>query len=127
MLDLFCFDNDIDLTLVIVGGAACILQYEVNRYTEDIDVVVGDFRGFDLQQFGISLVHKDFLNLPDEFVDRLHPVEGFKKIKVFTLDAIDIILTKLGRGNPKDIEDCKEVMRSSQINIPKLIDIFNDS
>jgi len=132
--DEFCGENNLSGNLILIGGAALILNFGSSRGTMDIDsldVGLKDFlstmKWFDLEQFGISLINKDFLNLPDDFLDRIKVVKGFEHIGVYTLGSIDLILSKLGRGNPKDLEDCILIVeKMDDGEIERLKEIFED-
>jgi hypothetical protein len=126
--DEYCYKLGARLTLILIGGAAFILEYDLPRYTNDIDIIsstVINSKGIDFESFGISIVSVGILNLPSDFQSRLHKINGYWN-EIFALDAIDLILLKLGRGDRKDIEDCKYLIESEQVNINELLRIYED-
>ena len=126
LVDKECELENVRLSIIIIGGAACILSYDVPRVTYDIDIVA-NIKSNLFRKYGIDVVSPGILNLSDDYKSRLIPVDnGFKALTVFTLHAIDIILTKIGRGSPKDIEDCRYLMKNSNIDKILLINIFDD-
>lgn len=124
-LDEECLREDIELRLVIIGGAAFIVSYGLPRATYDIDVI-GRMQSQLLTKYHIEVVNEGILCLPEDYSTRLQAIDGFKKIKVVTLGAIDLILTKIGRGSPKDVDDCKHLLRMGEVNREELIKVFGN-
>ena len=119
------FENN-RISIIIIGRAIFILSYDIPKETHDIDIVA-NIKSNLFRKYGIDVVSPGILNLSDDYVSRLVPVDNdFKALTVFTLHAIDMILTKIGRGSPKDIEDCRYLMKNSNIDKILLKNIFDD-
>jgi len=100
---------------VLVGAAGLILKYNLKKKTGDIDVCVIEvsspkpIRGFGelFSHWGIQMIPEGFLLLPEDYEERLVPVEGLnlKHIELFTLHPVDMAVSKIARGTEKDLND----------------------
>lgn len=107
--DITLLDPSADLyTCIIVGGSALVLMDKIVRSTHDIDSIVSSDRLLPLlEAYNINTnVSSYFINFPEDFKERLVPVDiQTNKIKFFTLSAEDIVVSKLCGGREKDEED----------------------
>jgi len=125
-LDRECQLLGLNMSLVLSGGAAMVLGYQCPMVTFDIDSV-SRIPNYLLDKYGIDFTTKDFLNLPDEYAERIREQYlGLTNLKVFTLSPIDLILSKLGRGSGKDIDDCCYLIKNSNVDVKALVEIFED-
>jgi hypothetical protein len=103
------------------GGFAIKLLFGLPRETADVDIiasVVHDHYAELLKIAGkgspLSDEFKVYLDLvgtiavvPDDYEERLIPVTSpeFEHIRIYVMEPHDIVLAKLGRDAPKDIQD----------------------
>jgi len=101
-----------------VGGTAMTLL-GIKSSTIDIDFnadeeAYGVFKealgsmphGYRIDLYSNGLIFSQ--QLPDDYVDKRLPIEtSFKKLGLYALHPIDIVATKIGRLNERDIEDIK--------------------
>ena len=129
---------DIDLSLEsevsfhCFGGFAITLLYGLPRETSDMDVmsaVVGSHYDelMTLAGNGSALhkKHRVYLDLvgsiatvPDDYEDRLVPrwATALTKVKLYVMEPYDIILSKLNRAAPKDIQDVEHLAKVAEID-----------
>ena len=85
---------------VLVGAAGLMLN-EVSSPKP--------IRGFGelFSHWGIQMIPEGFLLLPEDYEERLVPVEGLnlKHIELFTLHPVDMAVSKIARGTEKDLND----------------------
>jgi hypothetical protein len=121
-----------EITLTCIGGFAVSLHYGLLRSTGDIDVVdvvPGETKAW-LQSFagaGSALhrkhrVHLQIVtvaDLPYAHQDRVIPIgrDRFDRLRLFVLDPMDLVLTKLTRNFDVDIEDAKHLVRSANLDL----------
>ncbi|HUW64518.1 MAG TPA: DUF6036 family nucleotidyltransferase [Spirochaetia bacterium] len=125
-LDEECELLEFRMSLVLSGGAAMVLGYHCPRVTYDIDTLSKVPHSL-LDKYGIDITTKDFLNLPDEYTERIIEQKlGFHNLRVYILNPIDLILSKIGRGSGKDIDDCCYLIKSNKVNVAELITVYED-
>ncbi len=112
--------------ITLVGGSAISLGYNSPRYTFDIDCLPINPEELNEQfkKIGFDVLTSTFLLLPDEYKDRRNEVDGFENIKVYTISAIDLILSKLSRGSYKDQEDCRWLIKNGYVTVEELVKEF---
>ena len=105
-------------SLVAAGGTALTL-YGVKQNTLDIDFVVadGDIRHLKETCSGIGLAADLFFPgivyvnpLPPDYISMSSRFGSFINITLYALNKVDIILTKIGRLNDKDLDDIRACM-----------------
>ncbi|HEX21685.1 MAG TPA: hypothetical protein ENH19_03425 [Actinobacteria bacterium] len=124
--------------IYIIGGSAITLAYSPDNRTSDIDIVGGDK---ELERFGgmnsdlakahgvyISKVYDISFSAPTGWRQRCKKL-GFKliNISVFVADPYDIVLGKLARLEPKDIDDIQSLEKGGFIEPDVLILRLNDN
>ncbi|MBS3137581.1 hypothetical protein J4232_04045 [Candidatus Woesearchaeota archaeon] len=125
------------ITLVAVGGTALCLM-NLKESTKDVDFCAATKQEFEMIKqaskkvktiFKIDLYHTGYifcLQLPDDYIFRARSFpSNFKNISLKTLSPIDIIITKTGRLNQRDIEDIEAVIKNKKVDKIELIDRFN--
>lgn len=59
--------------------------------------------------------------LPDDYVEKRIPVEtSYRNIRLYTLHPLDIVVTKIGRLNDRDIEDIKACIRKQRLTCEQI-------
>lgn len=54
-------------------------------------------------------------------------IKSFGNIKLYTLPLKDIIISKLARGDKRDFEDIKSILKSEKINLRKLAERYKET
>lgn len=100
--------------LIIIGGAALMLKYDLDRPTDDIDSLKIEkrlriFLEKDYDLFRINDKCRGVIMIHYDYEDRLSKLPDvgytFRFLDIFTLSDYDLIITKFGRGDTKDIRD----------------------
>jgi hypothetical protein len=105
---------------VAVGGSVAImLQAELSRATEDIDVVdevPAEVRSLHAeldqlrQLYGLRLTHFQSHFLPAGWEGRLHSLGSFGRLDVSLVDIHDLFLSKLFSPRDKDLADLRVLL-----------------
>lgn len=114
------------------GGFAISLLFGLPRETSDVDVLASAVREQDAELSEVagrgSYLNKRFkvyLDLvgaiavvPDNYEERLIPIDlaAFRHIRLYTLEPHDILLAKLGRDAPKDIQDVRYLAKAANLD-----------
>jgi hypothetical protein len=107
------------LRLEIGGSASLILQCELNRKTEDIDVVdevPAEIRSQHklieelAVRYGLKPTHFQQHYLPSGWQSRLHYFETYGEVRIYLVDPYDVILSKLFSSRTKDLDDVRAVL-----------------
>ncbi len=121
-------------SIVLIGGAGLILKYRLKRATADIDILhpLGETRfmgglGALLAAKGFHVVSESLLLLHPHYEERLKSILDLKNFNVYTLDAHDYAITKIGRCSEKDIDDVILSRLLDGINIEKLKEMYFDA
>lgn len=137
-------DLDREIELFAIGGTAMVLK-NIKESTKDIDFLTTSnhekikelFRLAGLKEKDSSeLCNKWYLNniridifysefimgvaLPDDWRDLSEHIRDIGKLKLYILNWYDIIITKIARSEPRDIEDSIEIIQTQKINFNKL-------
>lgn len=114
------------IMIVAVGGTAMTL-INAKPSTRDVDFTIpgefyGEFQramkdvphGFVVQCWNDGAV---FVNmLPDDYLKRSKPIKtGMKNIKLRVLHPVDIVVTKIGRLNERDVEDIESCIKKFRL------------
>jgi hypothetical protein len=103
-------------SLTIGGSGALILQTDMVRATEDIDVVdevpeaIRELHGDrqELQRLhGLHLAHFQSHYLPKGWEARVHTLGSFGRLQVSVVDVQDVFLSKLFSAREKDVADLR--------------------
>lgn len=113
------------------GAFAITIQFGLPRETSDVDVMSGIVRehhdklvtlaGKDSALHKKHLVYLDVVGaiatVPDNYDERLIPIAApFSKIRFFVMEVHDIVLAKLCRDHPKDIQDVEYLARVTRLD-----------
>ena len=116
-------DKELDkpVTLVAVGGTALTLL-DAKPSTRDVDFTLPSVdyvefnkvlkripHGFEVQCWKDCQVFSQFL--PDDCIKKSVPIRKTKNIDLRALRPVDIVVTKIGRLEPKDKQDIESCIR----------------
>ncbi len=113
------------ITLIAVGGTAMtLLDLKVSTMDIDFTLPSNDKAEFDrvrnVVPHGFKIdVYTDgdvFCNrLPNDYLERSTEIANFNKISLRALYPVDIVVTKIGRLNPRDIQDIESCISRCKI------------
>ncbi len=113
------------ITLVAVGGTAMtLLDLKVSTMDIDFTLPRNDKAEFDrirtVVSHGFKIdVYTDgdvFCNrLPNDYLERSSEIANLNKIFLRALHPVDIVVTKIGRLNPRDIQDIESCISRCKI------------
>ncbi len=103
--------------IYFLGGSACILGKYTDRATRDFDFIDLDYlakQGKVFRYLGdFDMLEYESMILSPFFRDRAVRLEQFKYLSIFILSREDIIVSKIIRMEPKDIEDIDLLIKQS--------------
>lgn len=102
--------------IIVIGAASILLNYNIGRQTEDVDIMTKLIIPF-AAQYDIQIVNEGILFLLPDYRDRLVEHYTLGKVKVYGLSGIDVALVKLGRGLERDIADIKLLITNNVITL----------
>ena len=126
-------DNDLTkkITLVAVGGTAMTLL-DLKPSTIDIDFTIpsndlpeferalkGNPPGFKIDRWADGYVFCQ--SLPSDYLDKSIKIKEYDHIQLRALQPVDIIVTKIGRLNQRDIQDIETCIRKFKISKDEII------
>ncbi len=117
--------------LYLVGGAALVHLGVRPGFTQDIDIQVGGTNEGELivaiqrliQQMQVNVEFAspaDFMPLPSQWETHARFVDRYGMIDVFYFDFYSIALSKIERGNNRDIADVKLLVQQGIITLNEL-------
>lgn len=114
--------------IYLLGGSGCIIGNYLKRATTDIDFVDIGYKASSGRLFKL-LESFDMLDLyvcsnAEGFQNRATRLDEFDRLEIYVLSPEDIIVSKIGRYQPKDIEDISELMGLADIKI--LMDLIDN-
>lgn len=68
--------------------------------------------------------HESLLTLHPDYESRLEKVAAFSCMKVYTLGAYDYVITKIGRGSEKDMDDISSSGLLDAVEMNVLKDLY---
>ncbi len=120
------------IDLHCVGGFAATLQFGLSRTTSDIDILPAIPReqlaeldrlggqGSDLRQtFNVYLHPVTIATYPEDYesrLERMWPNFKLKHLRLFSLEAHDLALTKLEGNREKDRQDIEGLARAGKLD-----------
>jgi len=123
---------DVDVQLHCLGGFVVTLQFGLSRATSDIDVlaavpnhklcelqlIAGE--GSDLHhRYGVYLQPVTVAQYPEDYESRLIPMWpefGLQRLRLYALEAHDLVLTKLERNVDVDRQDVQDLAAAGHLN-----------
>lgn len=114
--------------VLIVGGAAMVLDGCTSKITYDIDVIYGvEDAAEHFEMFSIGDAAKEVCHLPKGYEERMVKVGEFENgVTYWRLSKLDIIHTKLQRNDNKDKQDLQRSGWLDLIDWSTLLDICRD-
>ncbi len=137
-------DLDIEIELFALGGTAMIIK-NIKETTKDIDFLTTInyetlsklFRLAGLEEkdssklcnirylnnIRIGIFYDEFIlgiTLPDDWRELAERIRNIGKLKLYILNWYDIIITKIARSEPRDIEDSIKIIKTQNIDFKKL-------
>ena len=127
-------DNQIDTEVIFhcFGGVAIKLLFGLPRETSDVDVLAALVRdryselvSIAGKESALNKKHGVYLDLvstiavvPDNYDERLIKIDTrfLEKIRLYVMDPHDIVLAKLGRNSPKDIQDVIYLAKAANLD-----------
>lgn len=138
-------DLDVELELFALGGTAMVLG-KIKEATKDIDFLT-TARYEDIKRWftlaglkeespsivcniwslgdtiRVDIFYDAFIlgvPLPDDWKELSHPIRSIGKVRLFVLNWYDVIITKIARSEPRDIEDILAILKKEDIDFQKL-------
>ncbi len=123
--------------LYLVGGAALVHLGVRPGFTQDIDIqvsganegelIVAIQRLIDQMQINVEFASPvDFIPLPSQWEMHAQYVGRYGKIDVFYFDFYSIALSKIERGNSRDIADVKLLIQQGIITLSELDSAYQE-
>jgi hypothetical protein len=106
------FECDGRFHVIIVGGGALVLRNYLARSTDDIDLLEVDKRLHSLLRLYDmnSNTNAHIFSFPYNYEDRAEIVWSGKKIDYFTASLEDLVISKIGRYQDKDMIDFAQLI-----------------
>ncbi len=122
------------VTLVAVGGTAMTLL-DLKQSTIDIDFTIpssdlpeferalkGNPPGFKIDRWADGCVFCQ--SLPSDYLDKSIKIQEYSHIQLRALNPVDIVVTKIGRLNQRDIQDIETCIRKFKITKNEIIPTY---
>ena len=119
------------VTPVAVGGTAMTLL-DLKQSTIDIDFTIpssdlpeferalkGNPPGFKIDRWADGYVFCQ--SLPSDYLDKSIKIKKYSHIQLRALNPIDIVVTKIGRLNQRDIQDIETCIKKHKISKDEII------
>lgn len=119
------------IELHCLGGFVLAALYGLPRPTGDVDYIaaIPSDVAFELeriagagtalaQSHGLYFQHVTIADVPENYAERLTELfpGRFSRLRLFALDAIDLVLAKLVRNSRVDLEDAKFLARAGKLD-----------
>jgi hypothetical protein len=128
------------VVLHCLGGFVLRVLYDIPRHTGDIDylealpsVAKDSLARIAGPDSGLAKKHKVFIHfagvidMPENYEERLIDITGdLKNLKLFVPEVYDLLLSKLTRNSPKDIEDVQYVINREKLSFAQLRERFEE-
>ena len=138
---------DIKIRMYALGGTALTLL-NIKKSTLDVDINIATKKEYDytlktfdnigfkrigtmrwISQEGLAfdIFHGSNIMGTDLLPDCLTKskfIRSFGNIELYTLHLLDIIISKLARGDTRDFEDIKSILENEKIDIKELVDRY---
>ena len=124
-----------NITIVTVGGTAMTLL-DIKSSTIDIDFTIPstDKHEFDKAMLGIQPdlkidVYMDgwifSQGLPSDYLEKSIKIKEFDKILLLALNPIDIVVTKIGRLDERDLQDIERCIKINNLSKTEIMNRGN--
>lgn len=131
-----------DVTFHCLGGFAITLLFGLPRETSDVDVLAALVKesyselrliagkGSELNaKYGVYLdLVSTIAVVPDSYDERLIEIDTpyLKRVRLYVMEPHDIVLAKLGRNSPKDIQDVMYLAKAANLDTDLLNERYTD-
>lgn len=118
--------------IVLIGGAAASLAYNIARTTTDIDTThsVADIEealALARKETGLDVPFQvvGIFDAPYSYEDRLTSLSlGFERLRILVPEKHDLVLMKTVRGQDNDIEAIRQIAKEVGLDRSVLVDRF---
>jgi Nucleotidyltransferase of unknown function (DUF6036) len=123
-----------------LGGFVLIAAYDIPRATGDLDYLatlpndasplLEKLGGPDSKlgkKYNVCVQRVGVTDMPEDYESRLTELKlGLKHLRLLALDPYDLILSKLTRNSPKDVEDVRFLARTQHLEFSALYRVFEE-
>lgn len=122
-----------EASMILIGGSAVAIGYEVDVGTQDIDTFQSDLvliahaarQAREVTGLKIPVSNAGVADVPWNYRDRLVPLlPELCKLSVFTLEKHDLALSKAIRGSEQDLQQLAELHRLQVLDFETLVHRF---
>ncbi len=128
--------------LTILGIKKSTIDIDINiENQKDYEYICGIFNqiGFEkkgsirwITQEGLAfdVFHSNKIlgtNLLSDCLDRAQYIRSFGELKLYALSLEDIIISKLARGDVRDFEDIKSILKKKNIDVNGLVERYKET
>lgn len=100
--------------IYLLGGSGCVLAGYIDRATRDFDIMDLEYQAKLSRVFKLiepfDMIDLQLATIAPSYKDRAIRLERFQYLHVYVLSREDIIISKIGRLNERDINDIKTMM-----------------
>ena len=130
LLKIFDEEAEKSMRLVAVGGTAMTLL-DLKPSTRDIDFTVPSDDKSEFYRIRNTIPHGYKIDvwtnggifcvtLPPDYLDRSRDIASYKYIQLKALHPVDIVVSKIARMEPHDIEDIRECIKKCGISMDEV-------
>ena len=131
-LDLLDEELEKKITLVAVGGTAMTLL-NLKSSTIDVDFTIPSEDKDEYDKAILNTPHAHKIDvwedgyvfcqaLPSDYLQKSKTIKEFNNIRLLALGPIDIVVTKIGRLNERDIQDIESCIKKMHLSKAEIID-----
>ena len=127
----------LDVWTVAVGlGGTAMTLLNIKNSTEDVDfileegdttefaIIARDVCGTNVDVFGRCNAYST--QMPDDYVYRSTKIVSFDKMDVYAMDLLDVVLTKMARGESRDYDDSRLCLKFGAYDKSKIVKRMQD-
>lgn len=123
------------IDIISIGSASLIIKHGLIRATEDIDILDTSLRPAIANGMASAFAGKGF-HIVSEVLARLHPDYASRceplydseiGFRIMKLSDLDIAISKIGRGHPKDFEDLFNSRILAELSLEQLKEEYFDA
>ena len=139
-----------EIKMYVLGGTALTIL-NIKKSTRDVDINIesnseykyickifeqigfekkGPIRWFTQEGMAFDIFHGSYILGTDLLPDCLEKskfIKSFGNIKLYTLPLEDIIISKLARGDSRDFEDIKMILKNKKINLKDFVQRYKET
>ena len=138
-----------EIRMYALGGTALTIL-NIKKSTRDVDINIESndeyqyickiFDDLGFEKTGIRWISQEGLafdmfygsnilgtELLSDCIDKSKLIKSFGNIKLYTLPLEDIIISKLARGDSRDFDDIKMILKTNKINLKYLVQRYKET